>query len=69
MRRKARGAAMKAQSGGVILQRCAFRLKCLASIDLDFLAGATCTFLTELHALLLHTPTYFFSAAIHAVEG
>ena len=24
----------------------AFRLKCLASIDLDFLAGATCTFLT-----------------------
>ena len=69
VRRKARGAAEKAQSGGVILQRCAFRLKCLASIDLDFLAGATCTFLTELHALLLYTPTYFFSAAIHAAEG
>ena len=47
----------------------AFRLKCLASIDLDFLAGATCTFLTELHALLLYTPTYFFSAADHAAEG
>ena len=43
----------------------AFRLKCLASIDLDFLAGATCTFLARAESGL---PSYshVFSACMTA---
>ena len=41
----------------------AFRLKCLASIDLDFLAGATCTFLAWAE---LPSYSHVFSACMTA---